>query len=339
MGLKTTNAKAQTFKTPAAAQQPVKPQKTTARPSTGRRSAKSKITAPPSQPVAHDVLTTEEDDDVPDVEYAPPPPIELPDPPMEFPYDQSFPQFQGLNMFRGYHEVYGSPRDENGISIRLKEEHEAEKRYQEEVNRQILKVLDDVPDHPDPDRQVEAMIAAGPKRIRESRIDTVRAKSAATALSQPQLPVAVLKGTVSSAQKKKQPTFSVLGSKKLPETEKSAQIRNAAAAAVSKNTIGFPKAAKPRSIIPKQEQKSAVRSGQTTNIAQRSIDPKVFVQLYGTPPVESEMWFRLLEKERWERELKRDEEDDLAEEVSSTNFFGLNGEDQDDDVFQLSVPD
>src|SRR5437868_3206962 len=99
LGVKTTNAKGQAFQTPGPAQPTKKPDETKRPPST-RKSIKSKIMVAPVEKAEADLLVVEEDD-VPDIEYAPPPPVELPDPPEVFEYDQSFPQFQGSNFCRG----------------------------------------------------------------------------------------------------------------------------------------------------------------------------------------------------------------------------------------------
>ena len=342
LGVKTTNAKARAFQTPAPPQQTIKQQKSLQRPSTGRRSAKAKITIAPTQPVETDVLATieDDDDDVPDIEYAPPPPIELPDPPMEFPYDQDFPQLQGANLFRGYNEVYGSPKDDEGRSIRLKkEEEEYESCMAAMMEQDILKRVREI-EFPDPDNEVEAMIAAGPKkRTTDSKVNTVRARSAAAALSQSVAPSSAMKETASSLQKKKKPGFPVLGSKPQTFSVTSSQMRNTAATAVSKNTIGYPKAAKPRSIIPKGEQSlKYTMPTQLQTVDQRSIHPARFLELYGEPPIESEMWFRLQDHRRLEQSFRDEEDKELSDNLFGTDFFPVGGNDE-EELFQLPMPD
>ena len=348
--MKTTNAKAQPSETPANPQQMTKIEMTkiemtVRRPSTGRRSAKSKIALAPAQSVDTNVLVTDDDDNVPDIEYAPPAPIELPDPPMEFGYDQTFPQFEGMNMMRGYGEVYGSPKDEHGKSIRVKEEEERWASFEREVNQKILKSVADTMDSRKQDeeleRQVDAMIAAGPKKksIQGSKVDTLKARSAVAALSRPQLPAAATKQTASSMQKKRKTTFVVLGSKSAPKPTDPPLMRHTAAVALSRNTIGRPKAKKAPSIIPKNEQRSTVSSKPKlpTKIDQSQIHPETFVELYGQPPVESDMWFRLREHQLLADRLEGDEQHDLADDLFETNFFPTGGED--DELFQLAMPD
>ncbi|ETN38454.1 uncharacterized protein HMPREF1541_06489 [Cyphellophora europaea CBS 101466] len=330
LGMKTTNAKGNALKTPAP-QQSAKPEKSIKKPSTARRSAKSKIVVAPTEPVHADVLTQEaEDDDEPEYGYAPPPIVELPDPPMEFGYNQDFPQFQGKNMFKGYGEIYcTSPTDENGMSLRKKAEEETRKQWIEEMEREASKPppMPSLPTEEELDAQVDAMILAGPK---QSRVNTVKARSAAAALSKPtaSLPSAAMKETKASEQKRKP-----LDSVGAPSVGRRTPL------AVSKGTIGFPKAKPAASIIPKADQLRQKKTAQKPKVDQSQIHPKEFVRLYGQPPEESKMWFRLKEFELLEREVEGAE---LADELFDTDFFtsGSNDAvDDDDDVFQLPMPE
>jgi hypothetical protein len=331
LGLKTTNAKAQAFKTPAPLQQVIKKPS-----STTRRSARSKIVIAPSEPVQTDILSEEEEEEEPDYGYAPPPIKELDDPPIEFGYDQSFPQFKGENMFRGYGEIYcTSPTDEHGVSIRQKREEETWRKFYEERMSEASKPVKYpmLPSEEELDSEVDAMIAAGPNgKTTESRVDTVQARSAASLLSRPdqKLPSAATRPTKASEQKAK-PVPRPLISK--PNTS---QTLGHPPANVSKNTIGFPKAKQAQSIIPKAEQMRAKRPSTTTKkITQSEISPREFVELYGKPPVGSTMHSRLVQLELLEEELR--EEGDLAGALFEADFFG--GQDDDEEVFQLPMPE
>lgn len=328
LGMKTTNARGNAFKTPAP-QQTTKLDKTVRKPSTARRSARSKITVAPSEPVQHDVLTHEQEDDEPEYGYAPPPVVELTDPPMEFDYNQDFPQFQGKNMFRGYGEIYcTSPTDENGVSLRKKAEEETRKQRMAELERQASEPppMPGLPTEEELDAKVDSMILAGPK---QSRLDTIKAKSAAEALSRPstKVPAVATRGTKASEQKRK-PLSSIAE----PTTTHRAPL------AVSKGTIGYPKAKAAPSIIPKADQLRQKKPAQKPKIDQSKIHPKDFVRLYGQPPVESNMWFRLKEYEL----LEQEEGDGLADELFETDIFSSNAEgieDDEEDVFQLPMPE
>lgn len=73
LGVKTTNAKARAFQTPAPIQATVRPEKTLKKASTVRRSVKSKIRVALPEPVEADLLSKEPESDVSDIEYCPPP--------------------------------------------------------------------------------------------------------------------------------------------------------------------------------------------------------------------------------------------------------------------------
>lgn len=334
---KTTNAKGQAFQTPGFGQQTIKADKTK-RPSTTRKSIKSKITVAPSEPVKADVLTLDEDN-VPDIEYAPAPPSALADPPEEFEYDQSFPQFVGANLCRGWGEMYlHEPTDEHGVPLAVREYEEKCARYDQEVERQIEESLDEVSDlDAELDRQVDAMIAAGPiyRSAEVARIDTIRARKAVDALSPAKGPSVAMKPTASSLQKSRKPAFSVLGSRDPPAPTNPSRMRHTAAEAVSKNTIGFPRARPAPSIIPpKSKQPTQDDKGMpkaATN--QRDIHPALFCELYGDPPEGSDMWVRLRQHALLTEKV---DEYDTAGDLFDTNFFPPG--DEDEAVFQLPMP-
>ncbi len=335
LGLKTTNAKGNVFRTPAPPQQSLRPDRIASRPSTTRRSGRSKITVAPSEPVQTDILVEDEEEE-PDYGYAPPPIKELDDPPIDFAYDQTFPQFKGANMFRGYGEIYcTSLTDENGISSRQKQEEETWRKFEKERMREASKPVHYTP-LPSEDEEVEAMIAAGPKRrINESNVDTVKAKSAATLLSEAdvRLPSAATRPTKASEQKAK-PATGAPASRIATK-----QPLHRAPANVSKNTIGFPKAKQAASIIPRSEQTRQKKAlSPATKVDQSGLHPKDFLQLYGQPPAGSTMSHRLYEFKLLEEELKQ-EADEVTEELFSTGFFTGGLEDDGDEVFQLPMPE
>ena len=335
LGAKTTNAKA--FQTPAPLT--VKPGRTVHKPSTGgRRSNRSKITVARSEPVEADVLANQpEEQEEPDFGYAPPPPVELPDPPIEFVEDLEL--TEELRRGNGLGYYFDSPKDKNGLSIRLKKEEEEWNKLNEERNQEALKDVDKpiFPTLAELNKQVDAMIAAGPRKKRAplSRVDSTEARSAVVALSEPQprLPFAAMKPTQASQQKQKGilPTTKPkpLGAREPPASTRFHH------AALSKNTIGFPKARKAPSIIP--------RSGgsippKPVRIDQATIHPRDFRDLYGSPPAESDMWFRLKKYELLEEDLAKDE-NDAEEDLFDSDFFPFDNAKLDDEDFQLPMPE
>ncbi|RMZ80749.1 hypothetical protein DV738_g2623, partial [Chaetothyriales sp. CBS 135597] len=352
LGQKTTNAKGVAFKTPAPLQQHKHPGQTIKRPSTTRRSAKSKIhvaTEPLPAPVIdeHSVSDSE-----PEYGYAPPRVPDLADPPLEITYDETFPMLHGKDLFKGFGETYcTSPTDENGVSIREKEE----KRRAIRVQADRLKEADAaaaeatrpvLPEDDELDSKVDKMIARVGRSRKDIGVPTVQARSAAAVLSEysarPKLPTAATKQTAASALKRHEPTVS------LPSRPRSRQLAASHSGPpinVSKNTIGFPKAKPAPSIAPKfsrPPQTKPANKAANPKISQDDIHPKDFVRLYGQPPVGSRMHERLLRHELLEQELKQEEQEaeaphaplfDDLDELLRGDFACA----EEDDLFQLEL--
>jgi len=343
LGVKTTNAKAHAFQTPAPLQKANPNEQTARKPSSARQSAKKKIYVAPEETIKADQPVLE-DDFEPETGYAPPPIVPLPDPPMDFNYDTTYACLRPENFTRGVGEIYfQSPKDENGFSISQKREQEIHKKS---LQKELDKILDTpAAELPSPDEEVKRILAAGPKRAIhtartkgevkavESDLNTIRSRAAASKLSHnttartPRLPAAATRETTSSKQKRK-PTFEISRDLVAPRSMPPP---------ISKNTIGFPKARQPPSIIPKVEQVQAesvnqtsvgnVQTEQKTVPDESHISPRKFVALYGEPPVESDMWLRLKELEIRDRRREEDSKDASIEHEDS--LFELD-EDLDD---------
>ena len=337
--MKTTNAKARAFQTPAPLQQTGKPEKTLKKASTGRRSVKSKIRIAPSVPVEADILSKDADSDVPDTEYCPPPATELPDPPEDITYDEDLPYLRGKNICAGYSEVYDIARDEHGVSLTERKEEEAYARVlQQTEDKSREEMAKPWPMEDEEDIVVDAMIAAGPRLSLShiNKIDTIRAKGAVSALaSRPQtrLPSAATKDTASSMQKKKS-ISSVLGRKKTLEPINPSKMRHNAAVAASKTTMGYSKGRQVSAILPE-------KSGQTSGIRPVKIDqfkihPSEFRELYGEPPVGSIMWERFMQHGLFDKEIETDDED-LARQFRGQDIQGEAGAENEDEIFELPM--
>ncbi|KAL1614015.1 hypothetical protein SLS54_010085 [Diplodia seriata] len=110
LGMKTTNAKAAAFATPAPQTEPDS-EKAGVRSSGPRlRRAKVKVhQASPAVELAHDGER--------DIEYMPPQEIPLPDDPEDWPSDMQYPQLEGENLMRGSYQVYYDPVDDDGVHL------------------------------------------------------------------------------------------------------------------------------------------------------------------------------------------------------------------------------
>ncbi|KAJ9655210.1 hypothetical protein H2198_005906 [Neophaeococcomyces mojaviensis] len=341
LGAKTTNAKAQAFQTPGPLQKTSKNEKTVRKLSTARRSAKRKIYVAPEE-------TTEvgqpelEDVSEPESGYTPPPIEPLPDPPMDFNYDTTYACLKPENFTRGVGGIYfQSPKDEHGFPVSLKKEQETHKQSLQDDLDKILQ--EPATKLPDPDEEVERILAAGPGlavrsiipkreyKTTEADLNTLRSRVAASKLSHltaarvTQLPAAATRETASSKQKRKS-TFAV--------SRDANASRSIPPPPVSRNTIGFPRAKKLPSIIPKAEQayflnaNQAVLSNATVKPEvvpdQPQVSPRKFVELYGEPPVESEMWFKLKELEI--RDRRREDDSKASDDEHEDSLFDLDEE-------------
>lgn len=369
LGAKTGNAKSQAFQTPAPIAKASKTEQTVKKASSTRRTIKKKIYVEPEQPTQQ--VTQEPVQEEPDFGFAPPPIVPLADPPIDFEYDQTYPALKPGNFNRGVGEIYfQSPKDENGFSISLKKIEEEDRRS---LQRDLDRILADVggasvkiPDidenatsaRPRSSSRILEEADKSPVRIPESSVDTLKSRSAAAMLSQnlpsrtyakshARLPSAATAQTAASKQKRKS-TYAVTHiSDAYPNFTPLSSISNA--------TIGFPKAKKAPSILPRSQNvpsKTHERSEshvslpssimEEQNVNQAELSPRKFVELHGEPAVESDMWCRLKELEI--RSRTRESEEPSEEhgpildfddaELDSRLALGFGGE-QDD--FELTL--
>lgn len=340
LGAKTTNAKTQAFQTPAPGQKLNKNDQTVKKASTSRRSVRKKIYIEPESVTQPTNVEAElESEDEPDYGYAPPHVEPLPDPPIDFSeIDQAYAALRPENFNRGVGALLPqSPKDENGFSISLKKQEED---YRLSLERDLEKIFQVPTQH----IQTSATKSESSKlqlksQIHASQPSTIKARAAASALSQPsqprthqRLPSAATRETAASKQKRK-PAFAV------------AQDQHSMPSAplpLSNTTIGFPKAKKPASILPTSEktriqnktkhQTASDLNAPAEGSKQLNLSPLKFVQMYGEPSAESDMWCRLMELEIKDRRRERDDESIGQEEM---NIFGLDIDEDLDDKLAL----
>jgi hypothetical protein len=162
-----------------------------------------------------------------EVEYMPPREIPLPDHPEDFQLDQSFPQFQGRNLTRGWYSEFAPKRDDDDDSemsdfdekVRKFEKDQAEKKAKQHA---VVKSKP-VPTKRNPlaERAPPTLAARKASSALGSRTPTVRSFAAPTASTKARVP-----GVLAS----KKP---VLGSTFTGNT------RHAAARAASNTTLGY----------------------------------------------------------------------------------------------------
>ncbi|OAX78898.1 hypothetical protein ACJ72_06788 [Emergomyces africanus] len=322
LGMKTTNAKANAFQTPALPLGTSRQIKTTKRPSTTRKLKQDDPEALPSLPK---VGTSEDvEEDVPDIEYMPPKPTALPDPPEDIPYNTDFPQFKGKNLTRGWHKLFvDNEVGEDGLTRKerdMKAEQEAydkrmEALIQEQVdNMELLGInVRQFPDEPCAEevaieimRKREKKQPPAKKLIVDRSVSTVKSRNAAKMLSRQPCPtVAVGASPLSKHKTKAIPAPKIRFSSGFIRPKKQQQqrqapsnlstMRHAAAMASSRTTVGYSRGRRLSSNLRLKTTTNRQQStGQEISRSNRIdlLSPDRYMELHGSPPFGSEMWSR-----------------------------------------------
>ncbi|OJD10561.1 hypothetical protein ACJ73_09757 [Blastomyces percursus] len=331
LGMKTTNAKANAFQTPAPSLGTSKPAKTTKRPSTTRKLKQSAPEIQPSQSRAVTVENTPED--VPDIEYMAPKPTPLPDPPEDVPYNEDFPQFKDKNFTRGWHKLFVDDEiGEDGLTHKERERKAEQEAYDKRMDALIQEQVDNmellgINVRQFPDEPCAEEVAAEIMRKREMRqqpakrvivdrsISTVRSRTAARMLSQqsrsavaPPMPKPKPKpkpkirfsSGFARPTKQQQEQKQQKQQKQQPTPSNPSNMSHAAVKASSRTTVGYSRGRRVSSSL-RQKTASTTINRQTTTARQATsssnnpadiLSPAKYMELYGSPPFGSEMWSR-----------------------------------------------
>ncbi|KAL5340545.1 hypothetical protein BJX70DRAFT_361314 [Aspergillus crustosus] len=250
LGMKTTNAKAKGLQTPGAPLGTIKPERTVKRGSTQRVKKFSPFVEQPRPEVQVQPLQ----DDVPDIEYMPPKPKDLPDYPDDITYDTTFPQFQPKNFALGLESVYGDNEvGSDGLNKRQRKYQQDSAAYDKMVDEAILKQIESIgfSEHSDDDQPLVSDIPHRRIAVRSSRVavgkskytngvSTVRARDAAKALSGNER--SVPRPRAAPVMKPRtRVTSSLFPSKKPRAPANPSSLRHTAAAATSQTTVGYTK--------------------------------------------------------------------------------------------------
>ncbi|KAL3494585.1 hypothetical protein BJX62DRAFT_34382 [Aspergillus germanicus] len=253
LGMKTTNAKAKGLQTPGAPAGTLKPEKTVRKGSTQRIKKFSPFVEQP-QP---QVKVQPPQDDVPDIEYMPPKPKELPDYPDDITYDTSFPQFQPRNLALGLESVYGDNEiGIDGLTKKQRKFQESSAAYDKMMDQKILEQIESIGfDEPsDDDRSSKASAAENPRSRLETQrprttmrrtkyssgVSTIRARDAASALSGTERTVPRIRAAP-IVKPKTRVTSALFPSKTTKPPTNPSTMRYAAATAGSRTTVGYTK--------------------------------------------------------------------------------------------------
>lgn len=248
--MKTTNAKAKAFQTPAGPASKEVDNKTISKQTSARR-PKQKIHTDPVK------LDAQASDPGPlqetDIEYCPPRPKDLPDYPEDFPPDLDYSMLQGENLMRGYQELYFNPVDENGVSRIEKKEQAELAKAQKEGDEAVMKAMEDiewtvrdVPETFEPYRRKQIA-----EQLKKSELlskkgpPTVLARRAASALSSHPKPAQTTTTTTTASKsalnvpKVRAPTTFLSREKKAPLPSNPSAMSHTAATVASRSTIGY----------------------------------------------------------------------------------------------------
>ncbi|CAN9380450.1 unnamed protein product [Alternaria alternata] len=363
LGMKTTNAKSRAFATPAPLSSAGKTQKLSPR----MRRPKVKIHQPE--------VAQEDEDDVPEIEYMPPKEIPLQDDMDEFlPRDWTMPKITNQDMVRGIWQAYHNPIEDDGRTREQRKFEEEIQQGRKKRDEQMEKVLaaqmakDDAETkeyYGIKEPKKEAPKAPAALRTRTTGPSTMRARSAAAALSPPSKPSYA---APTAAAKSRVPTGLVASRKGAKTPTQLTASRQASAAAASKSTIGYaqgragraaPAARKPLSNVTKPAPFSAasrpassthIRSASTNTGTMRSRGPMSRCSSTATdatlvtPPEEEEEPRRTAEDVERELELlllsrSDDEDDDAWMNSFNTQLHGADPLEEDHENFQLQLPE
>ncbi|KAL1977629.1 hypothetical protein VTN31DRAFT_488 [Thermomyces dupontii] len=283
LGNKTTNAKARALQTPAGKEGALKP-KTNGKSSTTQNVKKA---APEVQPPQRQIVSKPQEEEVPDVEYAPPKPKDLPDDPDEIIYDTTFPQFQPQNIARGWEKVYyHGPVGEDGLTERERKFKEDSIAYDKMVDKMIQKEVDNMtlagvnvredPDTPcweEMQQQRQKPAKETEKKTHTRNIPTVKSRDAAAALAQTSITTRARTNSTkttsiksSTAPKTRKVSSLLMPKKKTSTPADPPPTRHATAAASSRTTVGYAKGRNVSSILQgKQAPKKKTASQKATS--------------------------------------------------------------------------
>ncbi|KAJ5577894.1 uncharacterized protein N7459_006858 [Penicillium hispanicum] len=331
LGMKNTNQKVKGLQTPAPFGGTLKPEKTKRRTSTAQRIKKPAPVAQQAQPKVQAPVVQ---DDVPDIEYMPPKPTDLPDVPDDITYDTSFPQFRPKNRALGLESVYGKQEiGGDGLTKKQRKFQEDSVKYDKMVDEMIMKQLDSIglteqseDEALNPGPQLQSARPRGPSaNARSTRnISTLRSREAAAALSAPK--PRTNPPRAAAAPKSRVPSVSSLlvPKPKTREPSNPSSMRNTAAAVNSNTTLGYSKG---RSISSNLREKSTT---QNPSSIQPTLSPETYMQLYGPPPLGSDMWTRCKAAGCFDIQ-------EIGENQESEELLQTFGEDDEADSFQLTL--
>ncbi|KAJ5508702.1 hypothetical protein N7527_010845 [Penicillium freii] len=292
LGMKTTNLKANNLQTPAPFGGTTKQLKTNRRQSTAQKIRKA---APVTQQAQTKVHIDAAADDVPDIEYMPPKPRDLPDLPDDVTYDTTFPQFRPKNRALGLESVYGKQQvGRDGLTAKQRKFKEDSAACDRMVDEMIMKQLEDIGfESSGEGESANALQPTAPPSKRPTTttrhtrsVSTLRARDAAAALSGSQPTPAPRVAPTPKPRVASLASSLVMPKRQARVPSNPSSMRNTAASVNSRTTVGYSKG---RSVSSTLREK---HSQTQKSLSSQVLSPETYMQLYGPPPLDSEMWTR-----------------------------------------------
>lgn len=224
---------------------------------------------------------------------------ELPDFPDDITYDTTFPQFQPKNLALGLESTYGDNEvGQDGLTKRERKYQQDSKEHDKMMDDLILSQIENIgfdeandkdaleqgsmkeKRHIEP-RRVKVPTTKAKYNSYNSNVSSVRARDAAAALSTQEYTGPRTRSA--SRPRVSSSTFATTRKPKAPLS--SSSMRHNAAVANSKTTVGYSKG---REVSSKLHGRPATKQSAPKTI----LSPDNYLQLYGPPPLGSEMWLR-----------------------------------------------
>ncbi|MCJ1393730.1 hypothetical protein MMC18_006606 [Xylographa bjoerkii] len=321
LGMKTTNAKAKAFQTPAPAALDLEFNKQVQKSASARKSKpKMSLSEPAKLDILADNFETEAELEERDIEYMPPPAKPLPDDPDDFPeLDLSI--FKNGGLTRDYRHYFMNRPDDEGLSRTQRQEMERQKATETEdkkIEAMMLRDLESAPmpclhepdcegdeckDMPEIRRKAEekfkiimASIESTEVPKRKSSVTSrcpsnTLSRNAAGVLSQP-MPRVTSMATKKPAPRSRLPFSQISSRKQAPLPSNPSPMRHTAATVASRNTMGYSKGRVTSASMRTAGVFKDSRDTADGDIPDTSLSPALFIEKYGIPRFGSTMYIR-----------------------------------------------
>ncbi|MCJ1377892.1 hypothetical protein MMC17_000988 [Xylographa soralifera] len=316
LGMKTTNAKAKAFQTPAPTAFDLELNKQVQKSASARKPRpQTSLAEPIKLDILADKTEMEAELEEREIEYMPPPAKPLPDDPDDF-AELNLSMFKNGGLTRDYRHYFMNRPDDSGLSRNERREMERQKAAETEDRKIEAMMLRDMEsalmpclhepdctgeeckDMPDIRRKAEekykiTMASIEPTKAQEkkktitSRVPSnTLSRQAAGGLSQPKPSVSSMTEKA-PAPKSRLPFSQISSRKQAPMPTNPSPMRHTAATVASRNTMGYSKGR-----IASASIRTAGVFKDTKDIPDTSLSPDLFVEKYGVPTIGSEMYLR-----------------------------------------------